>query len=185
MSGGGQSIAIGSDPLMIVAPAIVGSSCQGPPILLSETRFDRRQVRRAHRTAILAGRPETRRRSAGWARRAVAGRRDGRSRRRSGSASPLVTSLETKVEAVLGTSPSSAAAALTEIPGRRPTSHSSSDCDSVSRADSNPRPADRRSCRRNLPTTPNTSETRSIRVFTVPIIALFTSYICVGAMYEL
>ena len=69
---------------------------------------------------------------------------------------PLATSLETSVEAVLATSPSSAAAALTEMPGRRPTSHSSSDCDSVSRAESKPRPADRRSCRRNLPTTRDT-----------------------------
>ena len=44
------------------------------------------------------------------------------------SVRPLATSLETMVEAVLGTSPSSVAAARTEIPGRRPTSHSSSDC---------------------------------------------------------
>ena len=42
------------------------------------------------------------------------------------------TSLETSVDAVLGTSPSSAAASLTEMPGWRPTSRSSSAWDCVS-----------------------------------------------------
>src|SRR6202022_3823220 len=79
---------------------------------------------------------------------------------------PSAASLDTSVEAVLGTKPNSVAASRTEIPGWRPTKRSISACDWVSPVASNPRPVDRRSCRRNRPTTLNSSAIRSVRVST-------------------
>src|SRR6476659_4050186 len=80
---------------------------------------------------------------------------------------PSAASLDTSVEAVLGTSPNSVAASRTEIPGCRPTKRSISACDWVNPVASNPRPVDRRSCLRNRPTTLNSSAMRSVRVSTI------------------